>query len=605
MTASRDNQLVLATRSRLAEVTLLVGFCALAATSIAAHVLTRLGLFDAWAVIAIAVIASAAAAPFVRPAADRHETSDNSVARMALAIAAIAALSVAIFPSQELHGARDEGLYTIIAAVIAERGSVDMHNQAMALARSHFGPLISWNYPGIYSAVRYGLDGDFAEMIAQFNHLTPAVRAIAVDLFGIEHIWVSSAVIAGAAAAALVMCAGQITGAGWAGLAGLALVANAAFIYVSRSTFAETYTIAMILFAIVFGTRLLASGRTVFGVLAGLAAGLAMLSRVDGVLVAVPVAALAWACALDGRAGARSGLTWMLAIASAFLAVSWIDLHTFSQPYARDLVRVGYETSLVMAAGLLAMAWLGAAAAQPLATRPALAARLWTLARWGLILTVAATCLIFVQRYGASWFSDLEAAAEARKRLWGRYTRERMARELTWYVPLPLVLAALAGAWALARGAAPMRHAALVALGCAGLVIVATNIKIAPDHPWLSRRLLVLAVPYLLILAAVWLAAVHQSSRRFGTVAALIGIAILKVARDDALNGDGLPKQRAGIVAPKLCRKGGGVALNGIDCGDFVAVAVVTTAVIAATVIVRDIELTSTFRSGSNPGTVD
>jgi hypothetical protein len=506
-------------------------FAALCAASLAALVLARMGAFDAWIVVGLTAVIVLPFSRILGRAATGLVAETGSAPAWSLPLGTLAAASVIMFPSYELWGGRDQGLYTIIASTIANRGGVDMHNPVMATAYEQFGELIELDYPGIYSEFVRLLSDDPADLVAQFNHLTPAARAVAVQFAGLDGMWISSAVFAALAAVAMTIFAGLFVSSRWAALIGLALVANPAFVWVARSTLTEVYTLAMVVCLFLFGHMLLRFGGVLWGALAGVAMGLALFSRVEACVLSVYALGLVSVWLIDPQPVRRSGFVAFLAVTTVALGWSVADLMVNSWPYFFDLATRKQLHWIVAGAGaMLGAAWIMVNFASVLRRYSSNLemAQLWLLlAAKVSIITMA---VAFAVRYGLSFATDVEAGRIATGDEGQVLFGQRVARELTWYVPLPFVFAAFAGAWCVVSEREGYRHAPVLGLVLAVFVVYLFAPVITPDHPWMSRRFLSYTIPFLLMFSIVFVAISSERFKVAGAISTVIGALIYVVA---------------------------------------------------------------------------
>jgi len=532
---------------RIGKTVFLVFFCYLASTSIFSLIFTRLEIFEATNVLLVSLIPVILFANRLRDLPPLHGGRAASSYGAALLVSALAALSVILFPTYELDGGRDHGVYTIIAHQIAATGGVEIHNDVLARARDDFGNLIRFGYPGVYAAAHFGLTDSQTIFVPQFNHLTPAVRAIAVQYFGLDGMWISAALFAVFSAATLTLLASHLVGGLATFLAGSAIVINAAFIYASRSTLTEVYTLGMVAGAFLFGLLMLRDRRIEYALLAGISIGLALFSRADTYVITVFVLAIAtvW-IVYSERGGDRRPISVLLATVILFFLWSYLDLRTFSWPYYSELSRqTGLHVFIAASAALLGLACLTAICAGPLDKRRNLKAALYSIVRLGAALFVAVIFAIFAVRYAMSFFIDFDVFETIEREQRPVLLAQRIAREFTWYVPLPLMICAFAGAWRLVRQRNAPWFLPMVALTLAAFVVFLFKRSIFDEHPWASRRFLPYCIPFFLIFAAVGLERLFRSHRIAGATASFACGAIYLFATSQVSAGWNLQSMNA------------------------------------------------------------
>jgi hypothetical protein len=486
---------------------------ALVAGSLASLVLTRLRLFDGYAVLLIAIAASyILTARFKSTCTVRSSPCIMVSGGLALLVGAYSFA----FATTELWAGRDNGVYTLIADSIARHRAVDVDTPVRRQAEELLGQGLIADYPGIYPDTKYGRGTNPDSYHAQFNHLSPALRAAFVQIFGRSGMALSSAAFAAAAVFAFSVLAASLVGTAWGLMATMLLITNASFIYAARSSLSEVLTLALVAVALFF-CRCSAKepDNATSALLAGGAIGCVMLVRVDGYLIA-PLA-LMTVFAMLAQGAAVRGAAVLCSFGLGLFIWSVFDLYSFSTGYFIDLVNWQNFHILIL---ITAAIW-GVAAALILfcATAPNLFARFSRAAvKFGLPVAqifAAIGALVFL---GALIRSVLAGVGQTAFYL-------RAPLEMTWYITIPVLLLAFYGSYSIVRR--DRLPGAVIAVPSVFLILFfVLNTNISPDHPWASRRWVPFTFPVAILLAAV---AISEIARRRAALAAPVGALLVAV----------------------------------------------------------------------------
>ncbi len=459
-----------------------------------------------------------------------------------LAIAVASGVFNGIFRGEQLLVRRDPGTYAEYAIWLARHGS-------LPIPRGDFGgpdPALRFDGMGFYDTD----DG----ILPQFMAGSPMVHAIGDWVAGIPGLLLVPPVLGALAVLTFAGAVARLVGARWAPLAALAFAVSLPVLYTSRTTFSEIPSLILI-----FGGLSLwadawrrarsdqtppAQTRTdqtrsaqVSAALAGLAFGLSLLVRIDGLRDVLPVLPFAGLLiALHRISRTRAGGAPLPAGVAGRLGVPLLGglavgalwgltaCYALARPYAEYL-----SGSLNPLLGICAAVLVLTAAGTALAPRLA-AARLsrggpagWPVRRLpgvaaGLVVLVMAALAVrpwvqTVRRVPDSPEDALTAEFIEKTQEASRLPldRTRLYYEdslhwLFWYVGIPVVvLATLAAAVLVHRLARGRELGLLLPLAIIGWTTLTTLWRpgITPDHPWASRRLVPVVIPGLILLA-VW-----------------------------------------------------------------------------------------------------
>jgi hypothetical protein len=472
-----------------------------------------------------------ASAPVTTPAPSRAPVPWWAVAGTIAVAAAFAAWQIAD-RTQQIIFLRDPATYLQVGHWIAHHGSLPIPDSAGA-----FGGL----HPGLsFASVNYYPSG--SSIVPQFMTGLPIVLAGVIWLGGIPAALVITPLIGGCAVLSFGGLVGRLVGPGWAPAAAAVLALSLPQQYTSRSTFSEPLAQVLLFGGLCLLADSMVVARTPYGRpatgragwpgqdavlagLAGLALGLTILVRIDGLsdlLPAVPFLGLLLAArrrqAIPFGLGLLVGVGYGLADGYR-LSRPYLDLET---PSLRPL---GLITAAVV---LLTLACL------ILARSRATLARLrgWLTPRllpWLPGAAAALVVLIFVgfelrpmlqTVAGETDPTSIAYVAELQKLahlpINGRQQYyEQSLYWVCWYIGVPAVLLGIFGLAALARrctralltwkdpDAAARVWALPLMMAIWVIVSVLWRPAVSPDQPWASRRLVPFVLPGL-ILGAIW-----------------------------------------------------------------------------------------------------
>ncbi|HEY6277318.1 MAG TPA: hypothetical protein VIX86_13415 [Streptosporangiaceae bacterium] len=407
-----------------------------------------------------------------------------------------------IYHSQQIIVARDPASYVQFGAWIARHGSLPIPQQRAAFGAAHqalqFGGLAFYQVGHT--------------VVPQFMAGLPMVLAGGFWLGGVSAAVAIAPVLGACAVLTFGGLAARLTGPRWAPLAALALAVTMPEQFTSRSTYSEP--LAQILFlgglclvidalttsrdgAEQAGQARPGAGRAsqVVAALGGLALGLTLLVRIDGLSDILPVIPFAGLLLIGRRPQAWPLLGGLLAGGLFGLA----DGVLLSRPYLAHLAG-----SLDPLVGLALVVVVGTAlAVLVFRDRGLPPVRGWLLSA-AAVLPFAVLAALAVRPYlePVPRLHHLAHASQA----------PYFARSLDWvfwYLGVPAVLLGALGAALLARrclqGRAPSWILPLMVFGWI-IVTVLLRPAITPNHPWASRRLVPGVLPGFILLA-VWASA--------------------------------------------------------------------------------------------------
>ncbi|GIH22052.1 hypothetical protein Aph01nite_03620 [Acrocarpospora phusangensis] len=463
-----------------------------------------------------------------------------------LAVTAASGVLNAILHTEQLIVRRDPASYAQYTIWLAGHGRVPIPADAAAFGGPD--PALRFDSMGFYLQ-----DG---VIVPQFMPGTPILNAAAQWLGGVGGLLLAPPVLGALAVLVFAGTVARLAGARWAPLAALTFAVCLPILYTSRSIFSEIPSLILLFggMTLMLDARFrVRSGLTGVGylpadrdeqpagamrsaLLAGLAFGLALLVRIDGLRDVLPV--LAYGGVLialdrvsrgegkrifpDGRLGVPLLVGLGVGSACGFVAGYFL-----ARPYLEYLS--GSLVPLVaVCAVVLVLTAVGAAFAPRIT---------WRSVRWlpeiaaglvGLILVAFAVrpWLETVRRTPTTPEDELTARfIEATQLANGLpIDRERLYYEdslywVVWYVGVPVVvLATLAAAVLVRRMARGRGFVWLLPLAIIGWTTVTTLYRpaITPDHPFAARRLVPIVLPGLILLAVWGLRRLRDRARKSG-----------------------------------------------------------------------------------------
>jgi hypothetical protein len=450
------------------------------------------------------------------------------IATVAIA-AAFAAWQMAERTEQIIY-LRDPATYLQVAYWIAHHGHLPIPDSVAAFGGPH---------PGLsFASSNYYPRG--TGIVPQFMTGMPLVLAAGVWLHGIKAALLVTPLIGGCAVLSFGGLAGRLVGPGWAPAAAAVLALTLPEQYTSRGTFSEPLA-QVLMFG---GLCLLADSLTVnrnpgkkpdwpgqdkvLAALAGLALGLTILVRVDGlsdILPALPF--LGVLLAARRRQAVPFGVALVVGVGYG-LADGYLKSRPYLDLEAPSLRPLGYIVAITVVATAAGIAITASqkgrnAAKKVLATKTAQYLPVAAAALTVLIFVAFAVRPLVQTVAGETDPTSIAYVAELQKLAGLPVNGHRQYYEdslywVIWYLGVPAVLLGAFGLAVLAKNATkalltwkdPTAAARVWALPLMmalwSVVTVLYRPAIAPDQPWASRRLVPFVLPGL-ILGGIWAAA--------------------------------------------------------------------------------------------------
>jgi hypothetical protein len=482
---------------------------------------------------------------------------------------------------------RDPATYLQVGYWIAHHGYLPVPDSAAAFGGPH---------PGLgFASANYYPRG--AGIVPQFMTGMPLVLAAGIWLGGVPAALVVTPLIGGCAVLSFGGLAGRLAGPGWAPAAAAVLALSLPEQYTSRGSFSEPLAqvllfggLCLLVDSLVLKPADWPSQDKVLAGLAGLALGLTILVRIDGlsdILPAVPFLGVLLA------AGRRQAVPFGAALVTG-VGYGLADGYLKSRPYLdleapslRPLASIAVVTIL---ATVIAVAVTRSRRARDQAGR--LRARA---VRWLPAAAAIGTALIFVgfairplvqtvagetDPTSIAYVTELQKLAGLPVDGRQQYYQDSLYWVI-WYLGVPAVLLGAFGLAVLARrcaralvtwkdpGAAARAWALPLTISLWVIVTVLWRPAVSPDQPWASRRLVPFVLPGLIlggIWAVTWLkdqAAQFGRTRLTSAVVAACGAASLLIPT--ALTTLDLSVSSKGVTAR-------GMAFRKIGPGELAAV---------------------------------
>jgi hypothetical protein len=457
--------------------------------------------------------------------ADSASTSWWAVAGVVAVTLAFLVLELAMC-SEQIIVRRDPASYVQFATWLTDHGSLPISQMRWAFGGGD--PILSYQSPAFYQ--RGGA------LVPQFMAGLPLVLSFGGWIGGTYAMLAMAPILGACAVLSFAGLVARLVGSRWAPVGALALALTLPMQWVSRATYSELPALVLLLggLALLHDVRETRSGAARAGtLLAGLALGLTVLVRIDGMRDVLPVVVF------SGLLIARRRPTgpWLFAGLAIGAGAGIYEGFTLSGPYLKYL-HASLNPLLLMSGAVVAGTAVMVALMRGRRTRirlrriavrlcsgrvPDMAALLSVLVLIGFAVRPYLQTVVRVpanadDRLNAS-FVSVTQRINGLPVEFGRQYSENSLYWVAWYIGLPALLLAAFGAALLVRALLRRRSAEwLLPYG----VIVWTTLTtlwrpgITPDHPWASRRLVSIVIPGLLLFALWALAWAVRRFRRLG-----------------------------------------------------------------------------------------
>lgn len=458
-----------------------------------------------------AVVAACVVVPRLIPEPEEDRAPWWPVVLVLLIVVVFAAVQIA-YHAEALVIRRDPASYAMYTVWIAENGS-------LPIPRMH--ELIAGNDPALsYQSLAHYERGDV--IWPQFMAGAPLLTSIGYWLGGLTGMLVTTPVLGALGVLVFAGLAARLIGVRWAPLAALVLAVCLPQQWVSRFTYSEPVTQILLLGGLVLAFDALARhsgpkerwGRAhTLAAASGLVFGLALVTRIDVIRDLLPIVGFLGVLLLARRGQAVP----MLGGLAVGVAMGLYAGYGLSYPYLEylsdSLVPLLIISAVVIAVTVVAIAALWKMGL-PRVWRVRWLPNAVAIAAVVLVVGLALRPLLWPDYGHGSDFTDQWVAAvqemEGISPIEGSRTYyDYSLYWVGWYVGLGSVLFATFGVALVLRKLAQGRLAQwLLPTMLLSWTVVTTLLRpaITPDHPWASRRLIVLVIPAF-VLFAVWFTA--------------------------------------------------------------------------------------------------
>ncbi|MBO2456816.1 hypothetical protein [Actinomadura violacea] len=462
-----------------------------------------------------------------------------------IAVAVAFLVFEALMCSEQIIVRRDPASYVQFATWLQDHGSLPIPQMRWAFGGGD--PALSFDSPAFYE---HG-----GSVVPQFMAGLPLILALGGWAGGVHGMLLMAPLLGACSVLAFGGLVARLVGPRWAPAGALLLALTLPMLWVSRSTFSEPPALILLL----GGLSLLHDGRTerprpamVKAFLGGLALGLIVLVRIDGIRDILPAVVYAGLLVAWRR---RTGyaLAGGLALGAA---AGLVEGYLKSRPYL-DYLHASLDPLLLISGAIVAATVLmvlllrwdatgrrlrAAGAAIGRGRLPGAAAVLTALVMVGfavrpLVQTVRRVPTNTDDRLNAQFIEAVQKVDHLPLDGTRQYS-ELSLYWVVWYIGIPALLLATFGAALLVRRLMrrqspqwPLPYAIVVWT----TVQVLVRPGITPDHPWASRRLIGLVIPGLLlftVFAAAWITKRLRRlgySRRVVQVSAVSGVVLMLV----------------------------------------------------------------------------
>lgn len=477
------------------------------------------GVFAALPVMALAVPLAVLLVPLGVRWLPERALAPSWVSLAVLAIAVAFAVAQGLVHAEQIIVRRDPASYVQFTTWLADHGTPNVNPHPGAFGND---PAVSYGSLAFYQRG--------AQVIPQFMAGLPMTLSAAHWAGGTGAVLFAPVILGALAICAFGGLVARLVGPRWAPLGALGLALALPQEFFSRSAYSEPLTEILLfggLCLLLDSAELVEGPYRVRAGIAGLALGLTVLVRIDALRDLLPVVAYVGLLCYQRRPEAWPLGAGLVLGAGCGLAEGYV----LSRPYLNSIAN-SVTPMLLIAAAIAVLTAAGVAAARLGARlRPTHGMPGW-LRRFGpeaagsavvlVMLALAVRPLFMTVRQAPTKPEDLltvQYVANLQRVLGLPIDGTRVYTEMSlawvgWYVGVPVVMLATVAAVLLTRRA--LRGGAVrwvLPLAMIGWTTVTTLYRpaITPDHPWAARRLMVLVLPGMVLLA-VW--AVAAGTRR-------------------------------------------------------------------------------------------
>ena len=255
----------------------------------------------------------------------------------ALAIIIVCAFLYLGYPTWYMLGGRDPGLYYLGGVHISDTGSVQYATDLLLQNNyEELGAIIYQDYPGLYSAIRYGVSSSVGDFIPQFMPMLSSALAVAYDIGGLQALVRANGIYALMSMITMYYYCKRFFNQGTGVLVLLFLAINPAQLWAARITQTEILSQWLLFVACALFAYAWQKNRGKLALLSGLLLGIGIMNRVDILIVGAGVYLLLAYSALWAREQRK--LTILCTIGYTVSGgLSLLYGWKYSYPYFHDL----------------------------------------------------------------------------------------------------------------------------------------------------------------------------------------------------------------------------------------------------------------------------
>ena len=428
---------------------------------------------------------------------------------MLVALFGCAAVVYALAVVETPIGTRDEGLYTLAALALDRAGTVLIAAPGeLARQSGLFEPFVSgipFHLPGIPAA---------ATLKPQFSLLLPAWIAQLHGTGGDTLLYRFNLLVTLASAGVTYALSRRVLRRPIALVALALLVFNPAQVWIARINLAEPLGAMLVLAGLLVALDAVREGGRAHIAFAVMLLSLAAYVRIDAIIVAPLFTASAVACATWGQNRAQAATLLRLGhLALVAQALAIAALAAWSPAYIGDHLRILLLAPTGVVAGVLV--YHGACSMR---RRGLLDARMRR--RAAIVVCAAVVLLTAYALLARPFIGPFALIPDRGSALAGmRDYREDSLWNLAAYVTWPCIALALVGAIITlargARGVATTTALTLTVFAIGSSVVYLAAPAVSPDHPWAIRRMVMLVIPVVAVVAGIGLQALMQRTLRW------------------------------------------------------------------------------------------
>lgn len=389
-----------------------------------------------------------------------------------------------VYPSMNIYGGRDEGLYFLQGIHIAEEASV-LYEDDIWTNENH-EEIAGWcerGYLGLYSKYDYGLSTKEGAREFQFMSFFPTILAIGYLLAGIPLMIRMNGIIAILSILCIYCYIKDYIGEKYrAFLSCLLIVLSPAFLWNGRATFSEITTQFLFFYAVYIYSKGWESCNRVNAVFTSILIGIALMTRIDALIWGIGIISTGiWILLFE-----KEKVRYISSLIFSYLVVLMIvSIYCLSYNYVYIYEHRKYLVALICIQFLLICIW---GVIYLIRQEKKELKNLLTMKTVQRMLPIVYWCVLL-------------AIPLVMYRVEGNTFRARAAYEFSWYTCiLPLIFVPIGIRNILNNNIGDINRNVLFLLTAGSVFLVyIINPSISEDHIWASRRWVLLGIPFVMI----------------------------------------------------------------------------------------------------------